>query len=472
MQSRLIHNTVKSFEDCLKKQKNYFYLKNLQIRTDYTHYKTHFRNYHPKYFDVNRNLNKHIREVRDFKNLPMNTYDALYFDHESEPINGGLVGLIKTLKKSNALGNTSSALISPYIVINILYNMAERNINDTDFFQNLERTINTSNIKLDELDPRYSYGYLYAAYKTGLGRVENVLFFENYLEEVVELYYLSWIISLIGVYLKSTFFDKGKFQILMDNYFEDAILAKWEKELKYNTKNIAALMNILSEHKILKESLWDKFIDDCKVKTAKSYKPPQLIYYHYNLKNVEFILNEPKSHLYKNKEVKDLLENMKKLNRDVHETYVYDSDKMKFRTFDDMLTNKNDYTVDSHIGFSPIEETKEEVIIHKKVIVKHSTENIREEIKALIEKGEHILVVKKLMYDKFPNNDDEIEEYADEFTDLFNKLYIEKLTKEGRIDKLFEKYADPKLGASSTPTPGAGGDKAGEKGADQKKKKK
>ena len=46
-----------------------FYIKSLQIKTDYSRYKKHFRHFHPKHFDVDRTHSKYVREIRDYKDL-------------------------------------------------------------------------------------------------------------------------------------------------------------------------------------------------------------------------------------------------------------------------------------------------------------------------------------------------------------------------------------------------------------------
>ena len=459
----------KTVEEAVSKQKSFFYLKSLQIKTDYTQYRTYFRNFHPKFFDVDRSLNKYIREVRDFKNLPIRTADPLYYDHDLEEVTGGMPELIKLLKKTNALGNMSSSVISPYKVMNLLYNIAYKEYNEKDFYQQLEKTINTSNLKLDNLHPRYVYGFLYASYKTGLGRPENIYFFENHLETISDSLRTTWIISLIKEYTSSILYDAEKFKRILDLCFVDNLLVNWNKEVKHNTKNISILIESLKSKNILNEIIWGRFIEDCKEKTVSKVKPPLLIYYDSNLNNLDYIVNNPESSFYQSKEVLELIDNMKALNNGFDDNYIYNEKLMRFNTFDEMVARKHEITPKTHIGITFEEEEVEEVVETIKQVKLFDTQVIRNEMKQRLEKGDHILVVKSSLYDKYPQYENEIEDFALELIEIFNKLQLEKYIKDGKLDQLFEKKSDPKAGASSSP---ASTDAKGDSKAEGKQKKK
>lgn len=462
---------LKTLESSLRNIKTGIYIKSLQIKTDYTQYKTEFRNFHPKFYDVDRTLNKYIREVRDFKNLPIRIFDPLYFDHEFEPMDGGLQGLINQMKRANVLGNNSNSLISPYKVINLLYNIALKEMyHEKEFFIGIEKTINISNIKLDDLDPRYSYGFLYASYKTGWGRPETIHFFENYIEGRADNFFCRWIITLLEVLIKGPMFSYERVNRLINQHFLEILIMFWEKELVHNTKHVSLLMDLLREKKILNQKIWDRFIEDCKEKADKNYKPPMLIYYDSFLKNLNFIINEPTSYKYQDKEVIEILSKMKSLNKDPYDIYLYNSEEIRFNTYNDMLLQRNDVSSETHIGYSP----KEEEVKEEKVKVVYQEEknydHIINEFKNRIISGEHILIVKFDMMNKFPNESLLLDELTDEMMDLHNKNLIDRMIKEGKLDKIFDKKPDPKLG--STPASPQQDASAGGKGDGKEMKKK
>lgn len=64
-----------------------------------------------------------------------------------------------------------------------MYNMAiDKDFRDADFFQRIDNILNVKTFE-KRINGRYAFGALYAYYTYGLGRQENILFFERYLED-------------------------------------------------------------------------------------------------------------------------------------------------------------------------------------------------------------------------------------------------------------------------------------------------
>ena len=69
--------------------KTHFYLKSLSLKTDFSRYSKYFKEWHPRYFDINRRT-QYQKDHRDYRKLVFNTQDPLYFDYHLEKVNGGM----------------------------------------------------------------------------------------------------------------------------------------------------------------------------------------------------------------------------------------------------------------------------------------------------------------------------------------------------------------------------------------------
>ena len=66
----------------------------------------------------------------------------------------------------------------------MLYNMAiDKNKIDYEFFTKVDNHMNLKLLENKDLDGRYSFGALYAYYNYGIGKPENVIYFERFLAE-------------------------------------------------------------------------------------------------------------------------------------------------------------------------------------------------------------------------------------------------------------------------------------------------
>jgi len=64
----------------------------------------------------------------------------------------------------------------------MMYNMAkDKEYYDLEFFKKLDNHLNIKLIDNDDFEGYFAYGALYAYYNFGIGKPENVIFFERYL---------------------------------------------------------------------------------------------------------------------------------------------------------------------------------------------------------------------------------------------------------------------------------------------------
>lgn len=73
--------------------KNGFYLRSLSIKTDFSNYRKHYKEWHPRYFDVVRRT-EFQKNTKDYKTLTFNTQDPLFFDNKFDNVNGGFAMVI------------------------------------------------------------------------------------------------------------------------------------------------------------------------------------------------------------------------------------------------------------------------------------------------------------------------------------------------------------------------------------------
>lgn len=462
----------KTFEESFKTAKSFFYLKSMQLKCGFHRYNEHYRLYHPSFWDVDRNKTKYLRENRDYKtkNLPIQSMDPLHFDHQLEKIDGGLPIMISNLKKKNFLGNTSTALISPYKVITLLYNMVKRNIKDPEFYTEVERTLNTNLIKEGSLHPRYAYGYLYCSYMTNIFRPENIIFFENYLEGRQHSFSAVWVVELIDAFTKSKGYSLEKLKLLLGFIYEDSLIIHWEKQIKHNQKIMAMLAASLQRGKCFNEKLWGKLIEDIKVKPSKHLLPDYILI----LNAVNFYYNDPESPKYKDPEILEVLDKLKSQNQEINDAYLYNANELRFYTFEELKSRNNEISSKTHFMRTPMVEEEEVEVEEEEDIEEYDEAPIFEELKRRVEvEGQSLEEATKKMLEKYGSDHEFLlEELCFEYYPEYTQHIATVLIKSNKFDELFQKKADPKIGFEPKPQGAAGGAAGSAKGNDDVKHKK
>lgn len=462
----------KTFEASFKNVKSFFYLKSMQIKGGFHRYNEHYRLYHPSFWDVDRTKTKYLREYRDYrtKSLPVQSLDPLHFDHQLEQVDGGLPLMITNLKKKNFLGNTSTAMISPYKVINLLYNMVKREINDPEFYTEVERTLNTNLIKEGSLHPRYAYGYLYSSYVSGIFRPENIIFFENYLEGRQYSFSAVWVVELMDAFTKSKAYNLEKFKLLLSIIFEDSLMIHWEKQLRHNQKKMAMLAASLQRGRCFHEKLWSKLVEEIKIKPSKHLLPDYIVI----LNAINFYYNDPESPKYKDPEISEILEKMKAQNVETNDAYLYNSNELRFYTFDELKSRNNEISSKTHFTMTPYYIEDDETFESEDEIEEFDDTPLVQEMKRrVVEEGQTLDEAKESMMKKYgPDYEYLIEDLCFNYYPEYTQNLAKVLLKSDRFDEVFEKKPNPRKGFEAKPQggAGAGGAKGGED-VKQKKKK-
>ena len=472
MFKRLNFATPNTFVGQFSLQKNKFYLKSIQIKTDYSRFTKYHRLYHPTYWDVERNRTQYQREITDYKQLEFKTSDVLYYDHEFPEkfeTSNSLKEIVNNMRKFDIFKGNTKFSFSPYKIINLMYNMVAREDVEeyVDIMEKLEEMINLITIDIKELETRYIYGYLYAAY-THLDNVnpDNLMFFENALDEKCYSFKAEWCISLMEVLLKvNNEESKKKFDEKIDLLYE-ILVNKFEKEIQYRQTNIIRLMDVLHRAELhMCPELWNQLIK------RFSQKPVYMSIEDYDivLRSFTYYYNQPESYRYQDKELAALITELKNQNtNDIDRSFVYNQDEMKWFTLEEMIAireqkNEKNY----HIKIPDMEE-EDDTRIKDVEKVDVTEEEIRKDIMEQLEDGEHPEQIKIDIMSKY---DDSRNNFADkilnEWRDKERLSMVEKLKKDGKFDKLFQKKGGAPAGAEGDKKPD---DKA--KGGDDKKGKK
>lgn len=497
-----IYNKINTFSDLLKHYKiNSFYIKSLQIKTDYSRYKTYFRNFHPRHYDVDRSHSKYVRENRDYKDLSYFTKDPLHFDHHLPELLGSLDDHIQEIKKTNALGNLSNSLISPYKVINMMYNMVITNHPDKNFYKQIESTINIHTIVQDTLHPRYPFAYLYCAYKTGIYKEEAMTFFENHLEELTYLVHSRWAISLLDALINSPYFDETKLSKMV-KCLEDCIVLNWDRQIRYNLLNLINLAHVLGQCKISNDDIWNCFLNeinqfnfisdkinkdslhkDKKNQKSKSnnkklpsnrYRLPSLEHIHVILNALNKNVKDPKFYKFEDAKILNTINKWKDaINADSNKSYLYNTKELRYNNIDELIKKRNDITPETHILESVEKEDKAYSLIQEKKKVIVPKKEIYNYFNSLLDPDKRFSYIRHDVSVKYVDYLDYVNSISSEMHEKFKKMYYDKLIKDNKFDKLFEDKPDAKEGAglSTSSSNQASSDNKKEAGGKAKKKK-
>lgn len=179
--------------------------------------------------------------------------------------------------------------------------MAKNNIYDNEFFDELERQITPVIANGSYLQNRVIYGALYAYYKFNRGKPENILFFENALEEDPTVLHVEMSSELFELAHLSTMMDKDRLDLVVMNFFKPNFILNWDKEVMYKPRLLAELCRIFVKVNYLDEEVWNKLIDTA----IKRKRINNIDHYDILLKGLIWYNENPKSPKFQklNKEV-------------------------------------------------------------------------------------------------------------------------------------------------------------------------
>ncbi len=215
--------------------------------------------------------------------------------------------------------------------------MAVNKIMDYEFFDELESQISPVIANNSMLEPRVLYGALYSYYFFNRGRAENLLFFETALEEEPGILHCEMASELFQLAYESTIIDKERLEMLTVNFFKPNTLLNWDQEVKNKQRLITNYFRIFRRINFLDEEIWKKMIS-----TAVGIKRVN------NMDNYDTILNcmiwyndNPKSPMFQ-KVGKDIELFKDKIRNNENRFWKYDPEKACWRTYDDLMKNREE----------------------------------------------------------------------------------------------------------------------------------
>jgi hypothetical protein len=272
-----------------QRYKSGFYQKSLVLRTDFSNYKRHYMLYHPRYFDITRRTEYQFK-VRDYHRLEFNTQDQLFFDYSMKDVNGGFERFYQHLKMKSG-----QAEYSVHRVALIMYHMALNEINDTEFFDELDNMINLTVVNANSIYIRTLFGLLTSYYKFNRGKNENIYYFEKSVEIDPTDMHMEMSIPLFDLASSSTIIDKDRMNTNFYSFYKPNFLANWNKQVNYKLRLLAEMCKIFPKHKVVDEELWTKIFETL----PKFKKINNLDQYDTILKGLLWYDSNPESPRYK-----------------------------------------------------------------------------------------------------------------------------------------------------------------------------
>ena len=456
--------------------KNLFYLKSLQLKTDWSYFKTYHRLSHPKYWDVDRLRTKYLRENKDHKNVKLRTQDPLFYE-DSEGFKRLGLGLEKDLDsliENELLSKFSKTEVSPYKCINLIYNICKKDMHlYYTLIPKLDAYISTQFLE-DDIDTRYIYGYLYSHFKTGLLSQVNLSWFLDIFTNDMLSFHASELIDLIEVSVsKDSLNFTTKFDYDIQDIVSNMILAccyNYDNTFKNNTDLFIRFFEVqLNNNLIAFPKVWELIEKDLKENLKRKYNINDL---DVLIKFLNMHYSNSNSLGYKSNKVNEIINLIKnKIKEDENFSYFYDIENSRRLDLNELALKRNDINEKTH--YLKFNEQKEILDV-----LSSSTEldiPTKEEVFKIFDEDKeekiHHFESVGLLNELYPEFTDLIKEFSDEYLANAKNNLIQQLKKEGKFDSLFEKKA-PALPTAS-PTAGKGGAKdSKDEAADSHKAKK
>lgn len=140
--------------------------------------------------------------------------------------------------------------------------MAKNNIFDIEFFDELDKQINLTNLSSSAILFRQVFGALYAYYKFSKGKVENIVFMEKILEGDPFVLHPKWIFELIEVAFETTVIDKDRLEVMYETVFKPNILHNWKNQIAHNDQLKIYMFSLLMKFRIFDKDIWDRIVSD------------------------------------------------------------------------------------------------------------------------------------------------------------------------------------------------------------------
>lgn len=199
---------------------------------------------------------------------------------------------------------------SVYRCIYLMFQMAKNNLFETGFFDELDSQMNPSNLDISHLHVRQIYGALYAYYKFGRGKPENIMFFENALEINPTVMHIEMSIKLFEMIFETSVIESDRLDLFLTNFFLPNFLTNWDLQVKFKQRLVKEFHRVLMKLKFVNEFLWENLIE-----TTLSFKRVQnLDNYLTMLEGLNWYNSYPKSPKFQklNKEIETFKDQVRK----------------------------------------------------------------------------------------------------------------------------------------------------------------
>lgn len=425
------------------------------------------REFYKKYYDVERDRTFFQREVKDYKRIPLKTRDPLYFE-TMELHDMTFKKALQNLIDNDIVGFASKISLSPYRIINLLYNISicDQKEKYADLFTKLEATINTINVDPKTCNPRYLMGYLTAIYRMGIWKPENKQYFENSIPKKV---YNINLVTLLELYEAASYNKIETSRHILNSLSYSIVLFDQDGSFLHRPEGVLRLMKLLTFGEYFEiefQEMWKIVIKQIKAKLTYW----RVENYDEILKCLTLYYESPKSTLYQDPEILELLDSIKKhIKEDENLKYFYNADEMKFRTYFDLRADREEKTnsiyylrsIKHKKSITYEEEVEEEVEVEKEELMQNITKKLEsastikedDDFHPEIETAKDAVL---FLIDENPHLRDQYLKILEDMEREEKQNIIDKLVKEKKFDQLFEKKPEVK------PKPvAAAGDKGG-----------
>lgn len=430
--------------------KNSFYLKSLQLKQDFSKFKTHYRLAHPKYWDMERERTAYQINKRDYRKPEFRGVDPLFFEDCLTYRRTGvtLEQTLEDIRNIYPVTSENKSMYGQFKCILLMYHIVKNRLfKYMDVFFQLESIVNFKDEDMEMMNGRFIYAYLYCIFSVGHGNPDNLEIAFEYMEYHLCKMRAEWILDLLEIAHDNNYNSEDFRHYLME-YTVDRLSEAYEKEFKYRQSAIYRLVLLLLKGNYI-GSEFDPYYDML-MKDCKERKTPLTEYQQIDLlKLFNNYYNNPKSSRFQNESVKEVLDKYKAIfNKSHNLTYLYDKNTYEKLDFNQLVLKRNSINDKNHYIELMIDEQetiiKEDEEIEKVQIVK------KEDIVSFMEESykngvdfQSILFAIKL---KFPDeNEKELENTHEEFMKKIQKKSLENIVKEGKFDKLFEKKSVKKV---------------------------
>ena len=430
--------------------KSSFYLKSLQLKQDFSKFKTHYRLAHPKYWDMERERTFYQKYKRDYKKPEFRGVDPLFFEDCLTFVNAGITleQTLDDIRNLYPITSENKSMYGQFKCITLMYHLAKNNIIEyIDVFFKLESIVNFKDEDMEMLNGRYIYGYLYSVFKIGKATTENMEIINEYMDFNFCKMRAEWVLDLLEMAHENKFANEEYREFLMESSVS-RLSDSYKQEFKYRQFAIVRLAKLLLDGNYISNEFHPLY--EMLMTYIKERKNPLAEFQEIILLNLfKNYYSNPKSFRYNSKSLLEVLDTLKEsFNKSHNLKYLYDNNTFQKLTLNELISKRNSINENNHFieimrddneEIIQVDENIEETIVFKK-------EDIVSFMEELHKKEFDFPTILFSLKTKYPDEDEEkLEKLHAEFVKKVQKQNLESLVKDGKFEKLFEKKSIKKV---------------------------